>query len=200
MEPNNEILCFSNTDLKLLKSVVGQKWQYVIGNHLTEAPGPSPFIFAWDDMVFSAGDEVLAVHSEMVERDFEGWKEIYPILSIVAAGELANRSDRTHHRYFQYKGETIEEVYVVRNEIRRFMNDVPSWKLIADYGIVLKLDTGSMFIGKNNQRQEAMCARFANNSDDAIWDDGWFSWAGENDPGERFETKRKLIPINELIS
>ncbi len=176
----------------VLRSLKGKRWRLATGKSSPERPGHH---FAWDNVIVATDCGEARIHTELVEKDFEGYEEEYAQLSVHSDSQGLAEAQRDGLVYFQHAGEVITEVYLIRLTITQVMHGVPTWTYSTDYGIVFGLCEGAAAVRKTSHHSEALDVFFADSVDELDIDDRFDEWDWANELGEEYESKRELIPI-----
>ena len=177
---------------RVLRSLKGKRWRLATGEPLAEKPR---HYFAWNNVTVATDCGEVRIHTELLEKDFEGYEEEYAQLSVHSDSQGMAEAQRNGLVYFQHAGEVITEVYLIRITITQVMHGAPTWTYSTDYGVVFGLTEGAAAVCKTSHHSEALEVFFADSVDELVIDDRVDEWDWANELGEEYESKRELIPL-----
>lgn len=174
----------------VLRSLKGKHWRLATGEPLAEKPR---HYFAWNNVIVATDCGEARIHTELVEKDFEGYEEEYAQLSVHSDSQGLAEAQRHGFIYFQHAGELITEIYLIRITITQIMHGVPTWTYSTDYGVVFGLTEGAAAVCKTSHHSEALDVTFADSVAELELDDRVDEWDWANELGEEYESTRELI-------
>ena len=190
------MLNLDQSSLHQLAALVGTPWRLVTGEKVPEKPR---HLFAWDDVVVSAGDVTLAIHNELTEAAFEEEPDEYPLLSVRDGSKRLIADENGGRVFFQHRGEPIHNVYIVRESITQLMSGEPTWEYVTDYAVIFEFAGGAIVVGKNGHHMEGMQVSFADSVATVDIADRSIEWDWDNELGEEYEVGREILPIEDLL-
>jgi hypothetical protein len=181
--------------VRLLASVVGEKWRFITGEPLPERPGS---LAAFDEVAIAFEGASLMLRSELGVLDFEGFKNEYPKLSVRAADpDLLEDARHSGRLTFLNRGELVRRVFIVREEITSLRNDQVQWVYSTDIGVIFEVAGAAVGIVKASHHIEALHVSFAASIEELDLPDRTIEWDWDNELGEEYETSRDFIDVSD---
>jgi hypothetical protein len=99
--------------------------------------------------------------------------------------------------FYQFNGETIEHIRIVRDTIKENTNGTTTWEYSTDVGVVFELEHGAVGIIKNGHGGQALLVERANTTQTLDLIDNSDQW--QDDLTTRYESSRQFFPLKELL-
>lgn len=197
MRPNRATAHFDRSSLQLLASVIGTSWRFATGTPLAQRPGSLIAV----GQTFVATDACqLDIRSELDVLRFEGFDEDYPRLVVGSAERSALEGARRSGRLtFRGRGETVEHVYIVREEITSLRNEEVQWVYSSDIALVFELSRCFVGIAKAGHHDEVMFVSFGASVDELDLPDRTIEWDWDNEIGQEYRTSREFLDILDCL-
>lgn len=187
-------LLFQHDDLAHLYDLHQSRWDHYGAEAMTDN-GHCALQSAY--LRTSAGAVTIA--ADIVMLDIEGDPEEYSRLQINAGAYGESTARRSGQVFFQHKGQTVTDILVVRDAIRRTEPAEEGFELISDSGIVILLDGGFIAFCKSNAYMLDMDMAIARDTFFApeLLPDPTLGW--DSDLHTRYEVARRIIPLYDLL-
>jgi hypothetical protein len=123
----------NSDEMKLLASLVGQKWINISSDGLTDEN------FSWSGIRIETEMSAIEIALEMSALDIDGVIDDYPCLHVATRNAISPSATKNGKIYFQGKNEIVKEVWILRETIRGSRNNQPEFKNTADILIAILL-------------------------------------------------------------
>jgi len=186
-----------NASLLRLATLPGCVWGCVTGHQAPEAPGTS--LVAWERTTIEVDGGLVDVTSSLIELDFEGEADEYPLLSLRDGDVLAFEAEKAAGRAFlQHRGEVIREVRLLRETITRILDGEIEWAYETDFGIIFVLEHGAISVSKGSHHDEAIFVNIADSVEALEIPDRSIEWDWDNELGEEYRVERAWVIVGQI--
>lgn len=178
---------FSDHQVESLRTLVGQKLQYVAGPNLSS-------LLQSDLVIIATDSQCVAFQGDIHEDAFEGFPETYSSIEAFRAEETdIIDSISNGNQYFFKKGEQISGLFVIQDKLVGYLDGKESWEYSTDIGIVLKLESGFLALSRLGYHDEMLQVTYLDelNLEDIPETLGRF----DNDLHVNFTSSRSIIKI-----
>lgn len=144
----------SDSEFLTLRRLIGAEWIGVSGPAMMEAD------FSWKGIALHTDHAVVDMHLDERPVNIAGVEDDYPFLSIsykTTDGATMNSSGI----YYLAKGQIIERLWVIRDEVTAFDNESPKFHNTADIGIVFALEKNWISITRTSHIMDAFAVSIA---------------------------------------
>lgn len=185
-------LTLSDGELTEISRHIGSRWKSwgasqstASGNYLAEK-----FFFATESAI-------TVIRADLLEIAVSDYSEEIVSISIADDPEEQVRAAQRGHVYFQFNGEAVQSIQVVRDQVDRFVADAADWRLTADRGLIFEFPTGRLAICTGGDFSADFFTQMTAAEDSLEIPD--FSHFWQSNLEQRFEIRRSLIPVPSLI-
>ena len=137
-------------DIAKLKQIIGSQWLSLNGNQMDYDN------LSWDWVVIESSSKSIQVSNKIIFIENAIEPDEYSFFSITDFDRDKSINSKSSSSYFQGKGETISEIWIVHDNIRGFENKSQLFQLEIDRAIVFKLDNSWISLSKDALWSEAI--------------------------------------------
>ena len=137
-------------DIGKLRTLIGQRLQYVAGPYLSSQ-------LQSDFIIIATNGQFVGLQGDIHEDVFEGFPESYSSIEIVKPDENdIDKSRASGNEYSFKKGERISNLFVIRDVLEGYRDGKHVWEYSTDIGIALELESGSLTVSRLGYHDEML--------------------------------------------
>ena len=147
----------SKSDAKLLKSLIGSKFNFVGGLWL-------PDFLSSSTIVVSTSAGAFSISGELKDLSFEGFEDEYSSIRITKMGtDDLEKIKATGNTYLRDLSSEIRNISVAREEITEISGETQNWIYSKDFAVIIDLASTSVVIELISHGSETLKARAVDN-------------------------------------
>ena len=184
---NHHQLTMSEPQHKVLRSLLGTTLLSFSGDEMQA----SNFAWFWVDVTTTTTSVRLS--NKLASLTLSGHQNDYTSFEVTESDGPSRRSRDRGYVYFQGKGQTIHEIWIIQEAIRAIKDAQPLFDFHTDHAIAFKLDNMWVAISKDSVGSEAIHIQHAASRESLslpALDDEWPS-----DLLERYDIERTWIQL-----
>jgi len=180
-------LTLSDDEKNLLTSIRGGVWENLSGDMIGSES------FAWKSVRLQTSQGSVEVRLALEVVDIDDDVDDFPVLHILAAGPVSPMAEREGSIYHQGAGQTIRNIWVIRDELAGFRDSQQDLLYVSDIAVVFELDSLWTALARTSHITDAFHIRRGPTREDLAIPDTLREWP--SDLFRRYELKRAWIPI-----
>lgn len=193
MENQKLNIKFNDEEIKTLVGLTGQNWRFLTGDVLDEYPN---HLSSWGATIIATDTESIRITIKPFDHELlAGDDDDLGQLSVDRELAAAKTSLENGEFSYRFAGQTILEVYVIRESIARKTLEGPSWSFTNDYGVAFRLDKGAVAICKGGYQGFFLETSMGSNLESLEIGDGADFWTNDLELGETYDVRRDFISI-----
>ncbi|CAB4805820.1 MAG: hypothetical protein F2873_08605 [Actinobacteria bacterium] len=180
-------LVLSEAEQRLLASLRGSEWVHLSGDMFDNE------FLAWDAVRLQCSTSAILIELPREVIDIGGDCDDYAVLHIRPASSLSAAAERAGSVYYQGRGETVRNIWVIRDTVTGTRTEHPDFTHTADVAVVFGLDTMSTSIQRAGRFSDAFLIRRSPTREELSLPDTEDEW--ESDLLDQYTVSREWIPI-----
>jgi hypothetical protein len=150
-------ISLSETELTILKKLIGRTFEFIGGESLPD--------FLISDVIVLATDELaIKVSGDIFESEIEGYPENYSKVDITELTDSQVRTLRASgETYLEGAGLVVQDVSLVTRTTSEFKNGLQTWSIESLRAIVLNLGSTNLIVCRLGDHDEVLAASFVKN-------------------------------------
>lgn len=177
--------------LETLAAIRGATWNS-FGN-----PDMPPWMVAFSAAISTSQGDLL-VFGEVEELDFEGPLELYSMIQAKPDSNTIKQSQAKANLYYFGKGQRINDILILREQVTKIVNERPEWSYIHDMAVVFVLDDQVIAFVQISRFMEPIDVMHASSLDELPIED-YIGEFGKPELGVEYMLDRKYHRVTDLL-
>jgi hypothetical protein len=150
--------------------------------------------FNWGEVTIVTTAGTISMKLEETLINVSGTESDYPTLS-VAYSALNFRSNARDAIFYTARGECVQSIWVIRDAITAMRSVLPSFRNIADIGIVVELESQWVAITRTSHNMDAFAINFAPTKEQLPLPNSLEEW--DESLFDEFQLERTWVRVDE---
>jgi hypothetical protein len=177
----------NESEIALLATLQGHRWVDMSGDGMFDED------FAWVGVRVETTGPALNIAFEMEVIDIDGYADDYPVLHVMPSPEKSLAAINDGNIYKGENGETVSEIWVLREKLDCVSNGMPEFSNTADLTVAIKLESMWIAFVRADHFTDAFDIRRASSRDNIELPDTISEWP--EDLMTQFELSREWIQV-----
>jgi hypothetical protein len=149
--------------------------------------------FSWFWLDITTTTKTIRCSNTLVNLAFANAPDEYTAFEVSEMPRMSGLAKARGNVYYQGKGQTINEVWIIQDCVHAFKDDQPTFDFVTDRAIVFRLDESWVAISKDSLWSEAIHIQHANSRDSLVLRSQNDEWP--SDLIERSEFEREWVQL-----
>lgn len=177
----------SDKESALLSSMKGHKWIDMSGD------GMFNDAFAWVGIRIETDGPAIQIAFDIEVLNIHGEPEDYPVLHVNESASKSQAAIKEGNIYFHGRGETVSEIWLLREKLDCVSNGTPEFSNTADVAVAIKLENIWISLVRSDHFSDAFMVQRPKSRDEIELPDTLSEWP--EDLMTQFELSREWIQV-----